>query len=239
MKRIEAMDERYAFTLIELLVVLSILAIATAIIFPMVAAIRQRGSGITCQQNLQAIHQAIKLYWLDYQGYPPFDLCPAGSPCTSCCTGTPDPSDGGLLRLFSYRTAGRRVRTGYLRSPRYLHCPYDRTPQSLDYSSYQVPDGQSADPGDAYTYLRTRTANPNDAEFRRQLSTRCASNTCADQIPYYPADDTVITWCKYHRRTLRRGDAPADIVLFLDGHVRIMEAPTPTNGIIGWRRKPP
>lgn len=252
-------------TLVELLTVLALLAIAVAIILPVIPGVNTRGLGIQCQLNLQAIYQAIKLYHLDYQGYPPFDTCsPQQSP----------PIGRGLLALYSFveydpQLANyRRIRTGYLNSPSYLHCPLDRSQKlnadddndgkvdeeffnfvdddgdgkvdedlkSAEYCSYQVGEDIVKDPGDAFTYLRTRTGNSADPDASRQLSRLCIDGV--DKIPYFADDTTVITWCKHHRRTLKRGGSPADLVLFLDGHIKIMEAPQPDNNVVGWRRKP-
>jgi len=252
-------------TLAELLTVLTLLAIAIAIMLPMLPGVGTRGLGMQCQLNLQALYQAIKLYHLDYQGYPPFDTCsPDQSP----------PTGRGLLALYSFveydpQVADyRRIRTGYLNSPSYLHCPLDRSQKfkadddndgkideeffnfydddgdgmidedlkSAEYCSYQVREDIVKDYGDTFTYLRTRTTNPADPDAYRQLSRLCIEGS--DKIPYFADDTTVITWCKHHRRTLKRGNNPADLVLFLDGHIKIMESPLPDNNVIGWRRRP-
>lgn len=256
-----------ALTLTELLIVLGLIAIAAAIILPTIPGVSTRGLGIQCQLNLQAIYQAIKLYHLDYQGYPPFDFA-------NCSPSNP-PVGRGLLSLYSFvqpdSTAPlgyRRIRTGYLNSPSYLHCPLDKTQKfgvdddndgkideelfnfidddgdgkvdedlkRAEYCSYQVPEGFVREVGDSFTYLRTRTANKDDPDAMRQLSRICIDGS--DKIPYFADDTTVITWCKHHRRTLKRGNEPADLVLFLDGHIKIMEAPSESNNIVGWRRKP-
>ncbi|MCS7252569.1 MAG: type II secretion system protein [Armatimonadota bacterium] len=260
--------EKNALTLVELLVILGLIAIVTAIILPTIPGVGTKGLGMQCQLNLQVIYQAVKLYHLDYQGYPPFDF-------QGCLPSNP-PVGRGLLSLYSFpqpdTTAPlgyRRIRTGYLNSPSYLHCPLDRTQKfgadedgdnlideelsnlldddgdgkvdemdlkRAEYCSYQVPEDFVGEDGDKFTYLRTRTGNPNDPDSMRQLSRICVERS--DKIPYFADDTTVITWCKHHRRTLKRGKEPADLVLFLDGHIKIMEAPSAKNNIVGWRRKP-
>ena len=296
-----------ALTLTELLIVLGLIAIAAAIILPTIPGVSTRGLGIQCQLNLQAIYQAIKLYHLDYQGYPPFDFEEWPSEPQGCSSSSRPITVGrGLLSLYSIiqldSTAPlgyRRVRTGYLNSPSYLHCPLDRTqkfgvdddndsrdndvdgridedqidgidndgdgkidedPTEIDeelfnidcdkdkkfnedlkpaeYCSYQVCEDAAKEVGDNFTYLRTRTnkSDSEDPDAMRQLSRRCIDGS--DKIPYFADDTTVITWCKHHRRTLKRGNEPADLVLFLDGHIKIMEAPSPNNNAVGWRRKP-
>lgn len=259
--------KKTSLTLVELLIVLTLIAIATAIILPTIPGITVRGKGLNCQLNLQIIYQAIKLYHLDYQGYPPFDF-------DNCLPSNP-PVGRGLLSLYSFtipdQTAPlryRRIRTGYLNSSSYLHCPLDRSQKfgadddgdglideelfnwldedgdgrfdedlkGTEYCSYQVPEEIVKEGGDKFTYLRTRTNNPNDPDVSRQLSKICVEGS--DKVPYFADDTTVITWCKYHRRNLKRGGEQADLVLFLDGHIRVMTAPTSGNAIVGWRRKP-
>jgi prepilin-type N-terminal cleavage/methylation domain-containing protein len=61
-------------------------------------------------------------------------------------------------------------------------------------------------------------------------------------VPTFPADDTVVTWCVHHRYmpntttpNYTKGGVPADLVLYLDGTVRIQQMRTPDQN---WRRKP-
>jgi prepilin-type N-terminal cleavage/methylation domain-containing protein len=61
-------------------------------------------------------------------------------------------------------------------------------------------------------------------------------------VPTFPADDTVVTWCVHHRYipntttpNYTKGGVPADLVLYLDGMVRIQQMRTPDQN---WRRKP-
>jgi prepilin-type N-terminal cleavage/methylation domain-containing protein len=61
-------------------------------------------------------------------------------------------------------------------------------------------------------------------------------------VPIFPADDTVVTWCVHHRYmpntttpNYTKGGVPADLVLYLDGTVRIQQMRTPDQN---WRRKP-
>jgi prepilin-type N-terminal cleavage/methylation domain-containing protein len=62
---------RRAFTLIELLVVIAILALLAALLFPVFAAVRERGRTAYCSNNLKQIGTGLLLYVDDWDGYLP------------------------------------------------------------------------------------------------------------------------------------------------------------------------
>ena len=66
------LTKRAGFTLIELLVVIAIVAVMAAILFPVFAAVRERGRRTVCQSNLKQIALAMQQYVQDNGGcYPP------------------------------------------------------------------------------------------------------------------------------------------------------------------------
>ena len=63
--------KRCGFSMIELLVVLGIVAILTAILFPVYAHARRAGYQAACLSNMAQMQQSIAAYMLDYDGrYP-------------------------------------------------------------------------------------------------------------------------------------------------------------------------
>ncbi len=63
---------RAGFTLIELLVVIAIVAVIAAILFPVFAAVRERGRRTVCQSNLHQISLAMQQYVQENGNtYPP------------------------------------------------------------------------------------------------------------------------------------------------------------------------
>jgi hypothetical protein len=93
--------------------------------------------------------------------------------------------------------------------------------------------------------LSTTCTDPNkfcctDPDKFRQLGIRNTSPCFIN--PTLPSDDTVVTWCVHHRYmpntttpNYTKGGVPADLVLYLDGTVRIQQMRTPDQN---WRRKP-
>ena len=62
---------RRGFTLIELLVVVAIVAILAALIFPVLASVREAGRRTTCASNLAQIGKGYLLYIQDWEEYFP------------------------------------------------------------------------------------------------------------------------------------------------------------------------
>lgn len=65
-------NSKQAFTLIELLVVISIIAILSAILFPVFARAREQARKAACQSNLKQIGIAIMMYTQDYDESFPY-----------------------------------------------------------------------------------------------------------------------------------------------------------------------
>ncbi|MFO7946062.1 MAG: type II secretion system protein, partial [Armatimonadota bacterium] len=67
----KAGDTPRGFTLVEMLVVIGIIAVLSAILFPVFNAAREKGRETTCMSNLKQIGTAIELYVQDANGFLP------------------------------------------------------------------------------------------------------------------------------------------------------------------------
>ena len=72
------MKNKSGFSLIELLVVISIIGVLSAILMMNLMGARERGRDSQRIQDLNSLKGALRLYYNDYQSYPP------GSGCTTC-----------------------------------------------------------------------------------------------------------------------------------------------------------
>lgn len=101
-------NRRRAFTLLEVLVVMAILAIAVAMVIPVVSKARARSQEVFCQSNLHTLSTAVMQYTMDYS-----DRYPIGFAFNKFSPTTGRPTDGGAsgyIAWFSlidqYLTAG-------------------------------------------------------------------------------------------------------------------------------------
>jgi prepilin-type N-terminal cleavage/methylation domain-containing protein len=141
---------RLAFTLTELLTVIAIIAILMGLLFTFYRPSQEQRKVFECQNHLQVIHRALRLYMLDWEGFPasPYDTLNNDKdsiPGSGVGLFDEDSTDGvdaqvgGLLALSSY-----------LRSQRMLLCPsdpnaaggsvpsdYNSSDNQCKYSSYQ------------------------------------------------------------------------------------------------------
>jgi hypothetical protein len=102
------------------------------------------------------------------------------------------------------------------------------------YSSYdyQVPPGLTPDStysGEVHyssSWSADDAASKADSNYVRQLKWRS------------PPEDTVVTWCSYHRDVDGTGTpkhGSKDLVLFLDGHVKLIDSAAMFTWMDGWK----
>lgn len=62
---------RRGFSLMELLIVIAIIAVLSAILFPVFAVVKHKARRTRCNSNMNQVGQALKLYAADYNNYFP------------------------------------------------------------------------------------------------------------------------------------------------------------------------
>lgn len=214
-KMIGSAARRGGFTLIEMLVVIGISVILMGITVSVGRSLREGNRMMACKNQMQQIHQALKMYRLDENGLPPFYITGAQDPDVDPPTGP------GLSALYD---------TGYLSRELTLHCPRDfYTKQGdADYlKSYEIKwDNVGAETElNKYAYLPFRgVVNPLDPNYRRQLMPGAVRAPGEVALPYvdmdwHPLDSTVVFWCGHHLESVTTNGEAQYLVLFWDGSV--------------------
>lgn len=249
------------FTLTELLIVLAVVALVSALSFAGFSSLTNSNRRTSCQANMTQIYAAVRQYAADEGGFP-FYRPTATAPDNKgiglwALFAFPDANDfDRIAPPPASDVAFPRPLERYLRASRNLHCPADTDQTNLtmpnpldptgtdpdeadivynpDYLSYQVEDPDNAG---IYTYQPERTDDRSDAAWRRQLlhfdsALDADGDGNPDLVRRPPMDNTIVTWCSYHRS----GSTPLDNVLFYDGSVQVV--PTGAGGAELWKRIP-
>ncbi|MFP3903609.1 MAG: type II secretion system protein [Armatimonadota bacterium] len=225
------------FTLVELLVVIGIAVILMGIMVSVGRSLREGNAATSCQAQLQNVGTALRAYFLDEGGVPPYTI-----------PGTVDSPDydyeidfsaqRGLLSLYDL---------GYIGSEETFHCPRDVEAQKGTpeyFYSYLTRDPAAKADYDGteiglnrYKYMPHRWVLPDDEDFvdrRRQLdiyateTTDVGGNDVLIVGPtggVMPDDTTIVTWCNAHAESHLQNGVGQYIVLFWDGSVRQLDAP--------------
>ncbi len=208
------------FTLLELMVVIGIAAVLTALIVPIGKSLREGNRMMTCGVHLRAIHQALKMYFLDERGVPPYYLAPGDDPSQP----STEPAGPGLMALYDM---------GYLRKKLFLHCPKHRGVSADNprfFHSYDSRDPlakySQSNPLSMltqYKYLPYRGEDdPNDPDYRRQLCRGVGTTPIYDPT-WEPDDSTIVCWCDKHQTSFTRGGVGQYQVLYWSGEVRVQD----------------
>ncbi|MDH7570681.1 MAG: DUF1559 domain-containing protein [Armatimonadota bacterium] len=244
---------RNGFTMVEMMTVIAIIVILAAIMLPVLMRAREQTRRTECMSNLHQIATALKLYRLDERAYP-FDLSETGPgkarpivPGDRWFGPGIDTDKDGVADTPTRAGAGYGLASlfpDYVESIKVFNCP--------DNDAAALKDPDNRDPGDpdfakpTYTYQSYDGFDPllaqlkyqrfwkpqqqaNDPDYLRQLCWR------------YPPEDTVVTWCTYHRKVSDPTDPAAtqfrpgdqDIVLYLDGSTRVVPSVVAANPRLG------
>lgn len=227
------------FTLIELLVVMAIIALLSAVIFPISATVRSKVEQNTCMQNLKEIGLGVDMYYSDHKQYP------------SALAPDVEYDEGGDLIPMEERT-GNLLSAGYVNSYTVFHCPmddrfedteevvhvkYNKNNVSFEkdlysYSTYEVYiNDETVMDGDVYTDPSAVVSYSKEwckKNSSDKLPSGIDEEDYARQLKWKnPPTDTVICWCMNHAEypySADQNEYPTSgnaLVLYLDGHVDI------------------
>jgi prepilin-type N-terminal cleavage/methylation domain-containing protein len=239
------------FTLVELLTVMGIIAVLAAIIFPVMATVREQARKNSCMTNLRQIASAVRIYQISHGSYPE-------------SLGPPVVKDAGnvVIPIDSSKNSDTALYPGEINSISVFHClsnPNDGkdgiaidsvsgaegyTYNSYDYfakdftlvQQYRLSWASGAD-ADSAVLATGLEAYPRgeDSVLKRQ-------EDYARQLKWRnPPDNTVIAWCMFHCDNPYSADSAKPtkgkaIVVFKDGHTEIHEA-RDVNACM-WRLRP-
>lgn len=217
------------FTLIELLTVIAIIALLTAILFPVMATVRKNAREGGCMSNMHSIIQGLQMYKDDWRVYP-----------------------DALYGISYGGAAGTRLYPDYVKDEKVFNCPEslvktnDRSlvaPINPMTGAAAVGQDPSTGAAAAYgmfsfsSYDFQRRPNSNavgvtpalELHYRRQWNNSGPSIFDEPRQMVYkdPPDSTVVTWCLYHADMDTAGNPAKDrlaLVAFLSGRVQKLPA---------------
>lgn len=221
---------RRGFTLVELLTVIAIIAVLTAILFPVFAQVRKGGRKAACTQNIHQIIQALKMYKDDWRVYP------------DALYGVvyPQHPNPGM------RLPGIRLADDYVKDPGVFSCPEHpaQLKQSQNFRPAFNPMTQNTYTSRRFGVVGLAERSSYDGQFLSASSVAANTpmwvhynpnwtigtgvGTDPRQLIYRePPDTTVVTWCLYHsgRNAFGvPGQGEVALVGFLSGRVQTLDA---------------
>jgi prepilin-type N-terminal cleavage/methylation domain-containing protein len=213
---------RPGFTMVELLTVIAIIAILAGILFPVFATVRRNVHKATCTTNLHSIAQGLKMYKDDHGAYPEalYEILDNGNKVSFLY-----PQYVKTREVFRCPLAPHQINSNVAPPRPLFPVPNDGFRKDRDrvYPVWDSYDGQF-EPPNSQNYV---------VKYVRHWSgPRTGFGDNPRQLLYRnPPEDTVVTWCTYHRDWDRSGANPApqtgslDLVLFVGGNVK----PIPAN----------
>lgn len=222
------------FTLVELLTVIAIIALLTAILFPVMATVRKNAREGGCMSNMHSIIQGLKMYKDDWRVYP-----------------------DALYGIDYGSGPGTRLYPEYVKDEKVFNCPEslvktnDRSLVApVNPMTGAVAMGQNPATGmqtayglfsfSSYDFQRRPNSNAVgvtpalELHYRRQWNTAGPSIFDEPRQLIYkdPPDSTVVTWCLYHSDMDPAGNPGRErlaLVAFLSGRVQKLPAETVAN----------
>ena len=145
-----------AFTLIELLTVIAIIAILTAILFPIAGTVREQARANDCLTHLHQLWVSANVYKEDEGGYPPSLYGPAEGQVNGTTTHVPwDPTAGNETLLPADGTILGYLYRENMKDFNLFRCPDSDRKDKFEIVRAYYPDVQSADPTKPYYWPPT------------------------------------------------------------------------------------
>ena len=242
-------SKQSGFTLIEILIVIGIVMVLSALVLSGFSNTGANSRRQSCQSNLAQIYQSCRLYQQDEGAFPFYE----DDDYTVVPTSVGLQPNIGLWALYAFPVSDdpttpanetnvnmvdKNSASGrYLRSAKVLHCPQDIAASNASlfnpagnyndgYLSYQQVDNGISPVQPSFQSVRTK--DKSDEMWKRQLVHYDDTKRDIRQ----PADDTIVTWCRFHRPNGR----DFDNVLFYDGSVQLLLRERDSK--VGWKRTP-
>lgn len=208
------MRNRAGFTIIEMLTVIAIMGVLAAIIYPVFITVKEKTRNGACMTNLHNVWSAVRRYRMDERAYPTHllyqELDENGK---NVMSGLYPTYCGKELSMFTCPVSGMTSQVAVAVpdcTPRGAACTVNLYP----FSTY---DAAAVNGAPELRYALRRTDGPTpvaatDPDFQRQL-----------MFPNAP-ENTVVTWCSYHRKSEGNVVTPksSDIFLWLSGQVKMI-----------------
>ena len=149
-KKNDLMNSNMGFTLVELLVVIAIIGILAAILFPVIAASKEKGRQTTCLNNLKQLGNGMRLYADEWADRLPMSRLENGG------YGKPRRNWAGVYQVFGKCDPKLGQIFKYVRNVSVYLCPNDRgvnprrvtdvdaLPYPLSYSMNNISDYRSS-----------------------------------------------------------------------------------------------
>jgi prepilin-type N-terminal cleavage/methylation domain-containing protein len=210
---------RRGFTMVELLTVIAIIAILAGILFPVFATVRRNVHKATCTTNLHSIAQGLKMYKDDHGAYPEalFGFVAEGQEVTFLFPQWVKTKEVFRCPLAPVQLSSTQTVQG--RHPIGFQGETFRKYPNRAYPAWDSYDGQFEPANNPTNYV---------VKYVRHWSgSRTGFGDNPRQLLYRnPPEDTVVTWCTYHRDWSGVGaqatpqTGSMDLVLFVGGNVK-------------------
>ncbi len=236
---------RNGFTVIELLTVIAIIGVLAAFLFPVIASSKDNAKKTQCISNMHQIWTGLKAFQQNEGRYPDFIAGPGTdmmdmkevsgvTPDRGACSIYPEyvKAVQVLVCPLSIKNGSGRefMQNRTVADPMFSNVSGFRGEgiggnafQVYPFSSYDVQIPKNVPGTQIEGHYSPVWQDPPNGMTPQQFSKTPQGRDFVRQLRWkVPPEDTVVTWCSYHREIRNRVLQPGsmDLVLFLDGHVK-------------------